>query len=183
MMQLKQRAPWHCQRMVPETVPLILATDNRHTILSIPRGPKLVLTASATALAASMLACRTSRFLDVSLQYQIVNTAPSCLHRRARLRRFAPECFIFCFWLCHDVSSRANRNQRPCWRRQAMYSVLRAMIAACTGPMWRFSHLCRSDVSPEYATSMDYNIFALCSGAPCLRSRTVLAVITRQYPL
>lgn len=40
------------------------------TILSIPRGPKLVLTASATAFAASMLVMRTSFFLEFWLQQQ-----------------------------------------------------------------------------------------------------------------
>ena len=40
----------------------------RHTILSMPRGPRLVLMASATALAASMFISRTSFFLALSLQ-------------------------------------------------------------------------------------------------------------------
>lgn len=39
-----------------------LLRDARPTILSMPRGPRLVRTASASALAASMLVMRTSRF-------------------------------------------------------------------------------------------------------------------------
>jgi hypothetical protein len=42
----------------------------QRTILSMPRGPRLVRTASATALAASMLDERTSFFLVVSLRKQ-----------------------------------------------------------------------------------------------------------------
>lgn len=39
-----------------------------HTILSMPRGPRLVLTASATAFAASMLDVLTSDFFALSLR-------------------------------------------------------------------------------------------------------------------
>ena len=52
-----------------------------HTILSIPRGPKLVLTASATAFAASMLVMRTSFFLEFWLQQQ---GAAGCIGRSSR---------------------------------------------------------------------------------------------------
>ena len=47
------------------------------TILSMPRGPKLVRTASAKALAASMLDMRTSCFLALSLQsIHVVHVVP-----------------------------------------------------------------------------------------------------------
>lgn len=39
-----------------------------HTILSMPRGPRFVLTASATAFAASMLDVLTSDFFALSLR-------------------------------------------------------------------------------------------------------------------
>ena len=49
------------------------------TILSMPRGPKLVRTASAKALAASILDMRTSCFLALSLQ--LIHSVPCLCHQ------------------------------------------------------------------------------------------------------
>jgi LSD1 subclass zinc finger protein len=47
-----------------------LMCASQRTILSMPRGPRLVRMASATALAASMFIIRTSRFLEDALSLQ-----------------------------------------------------------------------------------------------------------------
>ena len=47
---------------------LFYSAGHVHTILSIPRGPRLVRTASATDFAVSMLLIRTSFFFEFSLE-------------------------------------------------------------------------------------------------------------------
>ena len=59
------------------------ALGRAHTILSIPRGPRLVRIASATALAASIFVVRTSFFLAFSLHkaLDLQSKALQSLHR------------------------------------------------------------------------------------------------------
>ncbi len=59
-------------RMVAPSLVIMTSPFAEDNILSIPRGPRLVRTASATALAARMLAYRTSSFLFVSTYFSVL---------------------------------------------------------------------------------------------------------------
>ena len=63
-------------RMVAPSLVMTTSPLADATILSIPRGPRLVRTASATALAASMFTSRTSFFLALSLRAPPVAAEP-----------------------------------------------------------------------------------------------------------
>mmetsp|Transcript_38155 Transcript_38155/g.73181 ORF Transcript_38155/g.73181 Transcript_38155/m.73181 type:complete len:231 (-) Transcript_38155:89-781(-) len=63
-------------RIVAPSFVMVTSPFAEQTILSIPRGPRLVRIASATALAAYMLAVRTSSFLRSSLNVSCLKVVP-----------------------------------------------------------------------------------------------------------